>query len=76
MLPGRWNSGYTAQRVVLSNKIARIYLDVLEDIMGKNGLNSVLHKAGLELLIDNYPPSDLKKAVRLCPVFVLESGVG
>jgi predicted hydrocarbon binding protein len=43
------------------NKIARIYLDVLEDIMGKNGLNSVLHKAGLEQLIDNYPPSDLKK---------------
>jgi bacteriochlorophyll 4-vinyl reductase len=43
------------------NRIARIYLDVLEDIMGKNGLNSVLHKAGLEQLIDNYPPSDLKK---------------
>lgn len=43
------------------NKIARIYLDVLEDIMGKNGLNSVLHKAGLEQLIDNYPPHDLKK---------------
>lgn len=44
------------------NKIARIYLEVLEDIMGKNGLNSVLHKAGLEKLIDNYPPDDLKKA--------------
>ncbi len=41
--------------------IARIYLDVLEDIMGKNGLNSVLHKAGLERLIDNYPPKDLKR---------------
>lgn len=43
------------------NKIARIYLEVLEDIMGKNGLNSVLHKAGLEQLIDNYPPDNLKK---------------
>ncbi len=43
------------------NKIARIYLEVLEDIMGKNGLNSVLHKAGLDHLIDNYPPNDLKK---------------
>jgi predicted hydrocarbon binding protein len=29
--------------------------------MGKNGLNSVLHKAGLESLIDNYPPDNLKK---------------
>lgn len=43
------------------NKIARIYLTVLEDIMGKNGLNSVLHAAGLERLIDNYPPDDLRK---------------
>jgi bacteriochlorophyll 4-vinyl reductase len=43
------------------NKIARIYLEVLEDIMGKNGLNSVLHKAGLERLIENYPPDDMKK---------------
>ena len=44
------------------NKIARIYLEVLEDIMGRNGLNSVLHKAGLANLIDNYPPNNLRKA--------------
>ena len=44
------------------NKIARIYLEVLEDIMGKNGLNSVLNKAELERLIDNYPPDNLQKA--------------
>jgi len=43
------------------NKIARIYLEVLEDIMGKNGLNSVLHKGKLEHLIDNYPPDNLKR---------------
>jgi hypothetical protein len=43
------------------NKIARIYLEVLEDIMGKNGLNSVLNKAGLQRLIDNYPPNNLRK---------------
>jgi bacteriochlorophyll 4-vinyl reductase len=43
------------------NKMARIYLEVLEDIMGRNGLNSVLHKAKLEHLIGNYPPDDLKR---------------
>jgi bacteriochlorophyll 4-vinyl reductase len=43
------------------NKIARIYLEVLEDIMGKNGLNSVLNKAGLQRLIDNYPADNLRK---------------
>ena len=43
------------------NQMARIYLEVLEDIMGKNGLNSVLRKGGLERLIDDYPPNNLKK---------------
>ena len=43
------------------NKIALIYIQVLEDIMGKNGLNSVLHAAGLDALRDNYPPDDLKR---------------
>jgi predicted hydrocarbon binding protein len=41
--------------------MARIYLEVLEDIMGRNGLNSVLHKAKLDQLIGNYPPNDLKR---------------
>jgi bacteriochlorophyll 4-vinyl reductase len=43
------------------NKIALIYIRVLEDIMGKNGLNSVLHAAGLDALRDNYPPDNLKR---------------
>jgi bacteriochlorophyll 4-vinyl reductase len=43
------------------NKIAKIYIEVLEDIMGKNGLNSVLHAADLDTLRDNYPPDNLKR---------------
>lgn len=43
------------------NKIARIYLEAMEDVMGKNGLNAVLHLAGLSHLIDNYPPSNLER---------------
>jgi bacteriochlorophyll 4-vinyl reductase len=43
------------------NKIARIYVEVLEDIMGKNGLNAVLHAAGLDDLRDNYPPNNLRR---------------
>ncbi|MFL7810606.1 MAG: V4R domain-containing protein [Anaerolineae bacterium] len=43
------------------NKIARIYLEVLEDIMGRNGLNSVLNKAELSNLIGNYPADDLAR---------------
>jgi bacteriochlorophyll 4-vinyl reductase len=43
------------------NMIARIYIEAMEEIMGKNGLNAILNLAGLGHLIDNYPPKDLKK---------------
>jgi hypothetical protein len=43
------------------NRIARIYLQAMEEIMGKNGLNAVLNMAKLSNLIDNYPPENLDK---------------
>ena len=43
------------------NRIARIYLLAMEDVMGKNGINAVLNLAGLSHLIDNYPPGNLER---------------
>jgi len=43
--------------------------------MGKNGLNSVLHKAGLEQLIDNYPPNNLKKEFDFADFAALSQGL-
>ncbi len=43
------------------NKIARIFLLAMEEIMGKNGLNAVLNMAKQSNLIDNYPPDNLEK---------------
>ena len=43
------------------NKIARIALTAIEDVMGKNGLNAILNLAGLAHLIDNYPPGNLER---------------
>jgi hypothetical protein len=43
------------------NKIVRIALVAIEDVMGKNGLNAILHLAGLSHLIDNYPPDNLER---------------
>jgi hypothetical protein len=43
------------------NKMARIFLTAMEEIMGKNGLNAVLNMAKLSRLIDNYPPDSLEK---------------
>lgn len=44
-----------------NNLMARIYLDALEEVMGKNGTNAVLNLAGLGHLINNYPPNDLNR---------------
>lgn len=43
------------------NKIARIAIMAIEDVMGKNGLNAILNLAGLPFLINNYPPDNLER---------------
>jgi len=43
------------------NKFARITIEALEQVMGKNGLNAILHLAGLSEYINNYPPNNLEK---------------
>jgi predicted hydrocarbon binding protein len=43
------------------NKFALIILMAMEEIMGKNGLNAILHLAGLEEFIGSYPPDNLEK---------------
>lgn len=43
------------------NKMGRIFLDALEDVMGKNGLHAILRLAQLPELIDNPPPDNLEK---------------
>lgn len=43
------------------NKIARIALIALEDVMGKNGVNAILNLANAQDLIDNYPADNLER---------------
>jgi len=43
------------------NKAARITLESLESVMGKNGLNAIMNLAHLPHLIDNYPPNNLDR---------------
>jgi predicted hydrocarbon binding protein len=44
-----------------ANKIARITILAIENVMGKNGLNAILNMAHLQQLIDNYPPNNLER---------------
>mgnify|MGYP005835943683 CR=1 FL=1 len=41
------------------NKMGRMFLLALEDVMGKNGVNAVLHLAKLKHLVNHYPPNNL-----------------
>ena len=45
------------------NKIGRIYLLAMEEVMGKGGINAVLNLAKLSHWIDNYPPANLSKEI-------------
>ena len=42
------------------NKMGRMMMLALEDIMSRSGINAVLALAKLEHLINNYPPNDLE----------------
>ncbi|HSV86092.1 MAG TPA: 4-vinyl reductase [Levilinea sp.] len=43
------------------NKIARIVLRALEEVVGKNGLNAILNLANLPQLIENFPPNNMDR---------------
>ncbi len=45
------------------NKMGRIVLTALEEIMGSHGVNAVLNLADLQHLIGNYPPNNLEPGV-------------
>ncbi len=48
-------------RYYYANLIARIYLQSIEEVMGKNGLNANLNMARLPYLIDPYPQGNWGK---------------
>lgn len=41
------------------NKMGRIVLTAMENIMGRHGVNAILNLAQLHYLVDNYPPNNL-----------------
>lgn len=43
------------------NLIVKIYLEAIEEVMGVNGLKALLNMAGMQHLIDNFPPGNLSK---------------
>jgi predicted hydrocarbon binding protein len=46
------------------NKMGRMLLLALEDVMGRNGVNATLNLAGLQHMVNNYPPNNLDLGFR------------
>jgi predicted hydrocarbon binding protein len=57
------------------NLMVRIYLQALEEVMGKNGINALLNLAKLSHLIDNYPPANLNKEFDFSDFGALGQGI-
>jgi predicted hydrocarbon binding protein len=46
------------------NKMGRMFLLALEDVMGRNGVNATLNLSKLSHLVNNYPPNNLNLEFR------------
>lgn len=57
------------------NLMVRIYMQALEEVMGKNGINALLNLAKLPHLIDNYPPANLSKEFDFADFSALGQGI-
>lgn len=47
------------KKLYYPNKMGRIVLTAMENIMGRHGVNAVLNLAQLQHLVNNYPPNNL-----------------
>jgi predicted hydrocarbon binding protein len=47
------------KKLYYPNKMGRIVLTAMENIMGRHGVNAILNLAQLNNLVDNYPPNNL-----------------
>src|SRR3972149_4289116 len=45
------------------NKMVRIVLLAMEEVMGRNGVNAVLNLAHLHHLVNNFPPNNFDRQV-------------
>ncbi len=57
------------------NKIGRLCLLSLEEVMGRNGVKALLRLGGLNEYIDEYPPNDLKKEFPFEAIAALETAL-
>lgn len=57
------------------NKMGRIILLAMEEVMGRNGVNAILNLAKLKNLVNNYPPNNFDRQFRFEEVGALQQAL-
>lgn len=57
------------------NRIARIYLEAMAEVMGRNGLNALLNLTGLKQYVVEFPPNGLEKEFEFADFSNLNQGL-
>lgn len=57
------------------NRLARSFFVAMDDVMGQNGLSSLLHSVGLSQYEGGMPPDDLAKAFDFAALSALNEGL-
>jgi hypothetical protein len=57
------------------NKMGRILLVSMEEVMGRNGLNALLNLTNMRQLIQELPPDNLEKAFEFSNISNLNKGL-
>lgn len=69
------NPASLTEKFYYPNKMGRILLFSIEDVMGRNGLNAVLNLAGLGHLINNFPPNNLNNQFGFSAVSAIQQAL-
>ncbi len=62
----------TTRQYYYPNKMGRIVLTALEEIMGNHGVNAILNLANLQYLIGNYPPNNLEPGFKFQELAIIQ----
>jgi predicted hydrocarbon binding protein len=57
------------------NRIGRIYLEAMAEVMGRNGLNALLNLTGLKQYVQEFPPNGLEKEFEFADFSNLNQGL-
>jgi predicted hydrocarbon binding protein len=65
----------TSNEFYYPNKMGRIILLAMEEILGRNGINAVLNHKNLQTWINNYPPNNLDLAFPFSDLSQIQIGL-